>query len=1170
MRRSKRGGNGARVAPRAGAGGVGAASRGLPVDPLWFKSGVIYQLHVRSFCDSTGDGVGDFNGLISKLDYLADLGITALWLQPFYPSPLRDDGYDIADYTSVNPSYGRVEDFRQLVEEAHKRGLRVITELVINHTSDRHEWFQRARRAPKGSPERDFYVWSDTPDRYREARIIFKDFERSNWTWDPVAEQYFWHRFYSHQPDLNFDNPAVHRAVLDVCDFWMRMGVDGVRLDAIPYLYERDGTSCENLDETHGFLRKFRAHVDRHWPGRMLLAEANQWPEDAVAYFGKGDECHMAFHFPLMPRLFMALRMEDRFPIIDILDQTPPIPESCQWAMFLRNHDELTLEMVTDEERDYMYRVYASDPQARINLGIRRRLAPLLSNNRRKIELMNALLFSMPGTPIVYYGDEIGMGDNVHLGDRNGVRTPMQWSGDRNAGFSRANPQKLFLPAIIDPEYHFEALNVESQSANPSSMLWWMKRLIALRRRYPVFGSGSIRFLHPSNARVLAFVRSDGEHTILVIANLSRFVQPVEVPLGEFEGLRPVELFGKVAFPIIGKSAYFLSMGPHAFFWFLLEKPAPGEGVDVAPASVPELRVESGWEKAWQSATFRRGLERALPGIVSTRRWFMSKARGPRAVSIRERLRLPQFDRAAATSSEPTLMVATFEFAIGEPETYAIPVAMREPVAPDAVPVTPDGAAAPPAPSSPAWLRLVNPRGETREVFDALADQQIARGLLRLALTGDEVETGDSRLTGVPCGPREKPAAIAGLPMRSPGTEQSNSTVMFGDRYVFKIFRKVDRGESPEAEIGRFLTKRAKFPHVAPLAGVVELHDNGGVPRTVAVAHHLVPCQGDAWGWMLERGVKFLEGMAALPAEVAAGLLATSTPPAAGEPIVAPPGISELLSEPLDASRLLGTRTAELHAALGCDAADPAFAPEAFTPMYQRSVLQSVRNSMRNAVAAISRGMSGLSDAALPLAQAVLANENRLSAMVNAIRDRKLSGMRIRTHGDYHLGQVLHTGKDFVIIDFEGEPLKSIGERQIKRSPLRDAAGMIRSLDYAAWASLERHRQLLPGERAGPREALDRAAQLWSAWTSGAFTQAYLKRLAEAAPQLIGDDRESHDLLLRVWLLEKVCYEIVYELNSRPAWVHIPLRAAAGMLTAASASGATAGPSANSKGGGSA
>src|SRR6266576_637111 len=492
------------------------STRESVADPLWYKDAVIYELHVKTFCDSDGDGMGDFRGLIQKLDYLQELGVTAIWLLPFYPSPLRDDGYDIADYFDVNPNFGTLDDFRAFLDAAHQRNLRVITELVINHTSDQNPWFQKSRRAVAAEAGaagvidpgyKDFYVWSDTPEKFKDARIIFKDFETSNWAWDPVAKAYYWHRFYSHQPDLNFAHPAVKQAIFEAVDFWLDMGVDGLRLDAVPYLFEREGTTCENLPETHLFLKELRRHIDQKYRNRMLLAEANQWPEEAVTYFGAGDECHMAFHFPVMPRIFMSVHMEDRFPIVDILNQTPEIPANSQWTLFLRNHDELTLEMVTDEDRDYMYKVYATDPKARLNLGIRRRLTPLLGGNRRKIELLNALLFSLPGTPVIYYGDEIGMGDNFYLGDRNGVRTPMQWSADRNAGFSRANPQRLYLPVIIDPEYRYEAVNVEAQENNRHSLLWWMKRLISFRKRSKVFGRGSLEFLPSENRKVLAFVR---------------------------------------------------------------------------------------------------------------------------------------------------------------------------------------------------------------------------------------------------------------------------------------------------------------------------------------------------------------------------------------------------------------------------------------------------------------------------------------------------------------------------------------------------------------------------------------------------------------------------------------------------------------------------------------
>jgi len=544
----------------------------LEDEPLWYKDAIIYEVHVKSFLDSNGDGIGDFRGLIEKLDYLESLGVTAIWLLPFYPSPLKDDGYDVADYINIHPNYGELKDFKEFLREAHKRNIRVIIELVLNHTSDQHSWFQRSRRANPGSACRSFYVWSDTPEKYKEARIIFKDFETSNWTWNPEAKAYYWHRFYSHQPDLNYDNSRVHEAMFRVIDFWFEMGVDGLRLDAIPYLYEREGTNCENLPETYKFLEKLRAHVDSKFRNRILLAEANQPPEDAAAYLGDGNKCHMAFHFPLMPRLFMAVQMEDRFPIIHILEQTPPIPEPCQWALFLRNHDELTLEMVTEEERDYMWRVYASDPRARINLGIRRRLAPLLGNNRRKIEAMNVLLFSFPGTPVIYYGDEIGMGDNYYLNDRDGVRTPMQWSPNRNAGFSNAEPQKLYLPMIVDPEYHYETVNVENQERNLHSLLWWMKSLIAMRKRFKAFGRGSLDFLYPGNPKVIAFIRRYHDENILVVVNLSRFSQVVELNLPNHVGFVPEDVFSKSKFPIIKESPYMLTLGPYDFHWFLLQK----------------------------------------------------------------------------------------------------------------------------------------------------------------------------------------------------------------------------------------------------------------------------------------------------------------------------------------------------------------------------------------------------------------------------------------------------------------------------------------------------------------------------------------------------------------------------------------------------------------------
>jgi maltose alpha-D-glucosyltransferase/alpha-amylase len=570
---------------------------GSATDPLWFKDAIIYELHVRAFQDSNGDGIGDFPGLISRLDYLQSLGVTCLWLLPFFPSPLRDDGYDIANYVDVNPAYGTLSDFKIFLDEAHRRGMQILIELVINHTSDQHPWFQSARHAPPGSPLRDFYVWSMDNQRYKDVPIIFKDTEKSNWAWDEVAGAYYWHRFFSHQPDLNFDNPVVMEEVLKAMRFWLNMGVDALRMDAIPYLYERDGTRCENLPETHAAIKRIRAAIDEEYSSRVILAEANQWPSDVRPYFGDGDECHMAFHFPLMPRIYMALRQEDRLPITDIMAQTPAIPDNCQWALFLRNHDELTLEMVTDDERDYMYYAYSADPRMRINVGIRRRLAPLVDNNRRRIELLNSLMLSFPGTPVVYYGDEIGMGDNIYLGDRNGVRTPMQWNPDRNAGFSTAVPEKLYFPVVMDPIYGYQAVNVETQLADQSSLLHWTRNMIALRKLFQVFGRGTLEFLSPTNRKVLAYLRShtlaDGHsETVLCVANLSRFAQPAMLDLTQFSGRVPVEMLGYVPFPPITEQLYAITLTPYSFFWLELQPAAQ------APQPPIPLRDEEAAELA--------------------------------------------------------------------------------------------------------------------------------------------------------------------------------------------------------------------------------------------------------------------------------------------------------------------------------------------------------------------------------------------------------------------------------------------------------------------------------------------------------------------------------------------------------------------------------------------
>jgi maltose alpha-D-glucosyltransferase / alpha-amylase len=1081
----------------------------LPSDPLWYKTAIIYEAHVRAFCDANGDGIGDLAGLTSKLDYLQDLGITALWLLPFFPSPLRDGGYDIADYENINPAYGTMADFERLVEEAHARGIRVIIELVINHTSTEHAWFQRAPRAPPGSPERDFYVWSDTPEKYTSTRIIFKDFETSNWAWDPVAKAYYWHRFYSHQPDLNFDNPAVHEAVFSVLDFWFNRGVDGLRLDAVPYLFEREGTNCENLPETHAFLKKLRAHVDAKFQDRMLLAEANQWPVDAASYFGSGDECHMNFHFPLMPRMFMALRMEDRFPIVDILRQTPALPANCQWATFLRNHDELTLEMVTDEERDYMYKVYTEDPKARINLGIRHRLTPLLKS-RRKVELMNALLFALPGTPVLYYGDEIGMGDNVYLGDRDGVRTPMQWSSDRNAGFSRANPQRLYLPVIIDPEYHYEAINVDAQQGNQASLLWWMKRLIDLRKQHPAFGRGELEFLTPENARILAFVRDDGEERLLVVANLSRFTQYTELDLSKFVGQTPTEVFGRSQFPVITERPYPLSLGPHAFYWFSLEKPS------AEARALPKLIANTVWTEALKN---RPALATALSQYSAARRWFRGKARNRRAARVIELIEVP-------TRSQTTyFVVVEIEYQEGDPEQYLVPVAFAsgeaatnmEQASPHAVIAHID----------------VGKGGQTARglLYDSLATGEgataIMEGLRSNATLKGERGTLECRAS---TDLREAFAATDQAP-RPLRLEQSNSTVPFGDRLLLKVLRQLEPGVNAELEVGSFLSEHPTVVRVPKVLGAVTYVRKDIEPTTVALAHGYVPNEGTAWDLFLSHVEDVFDS--ALVERM----------PAPGSPLEhlldrsqldPPPELVEVASSHLRHARMLGQRTAEVHVTLA-SGQDAAFMPEAFTPMYQQSLFQGARSMLARVCETLARQRKQLPDDVRADAEALLAAHSHVENQLRTITAKLLTAVRIRSHGDLHLGQVLFTGDDFVIIDFEGEPARPLRERRYKRNPLRDVAGMLRSFSYATESSLRAGRQ-----RPQDLERLTPWARLWTKWIGAAYLQGYLG--TPGLQPLVTPDHADRRMMLDFYRLEKCIYEVSYELNNRPTWLPIPVR----------------------------
>ena len=1089
-------------------------TRGLEDDPEWYKSAVIYELHVRAFADSNGDGIGDFAGLIERLDYLADLGVTALWLLPFYPSPLRDGGYDISDYWNVHPDYGSVDDFKQFLDAAHARGMRVISELVINHTSNEHVWFQRSRSSPPGSPAREFYVWSERPDKYAEARVIFQDFEGSNWTWDPIAKAYFWHRFYNHQPDLNFDNPAVQDAILEVLDYWLGLGVDGVRLDAVPYLYEREGTNCENLPETHGFLRKLRAHVDAKFKHRMLLAEANQWPIDAAAYFGSGDECHMNFHFPLMPRLFMALHSEDAFPIVDILTQTPQIPESCQWATFLRNHDELTLEMVTDEDRDLMYRVYATEDRARINLGIRRRLFPLL-RERRRVELLNALLFALPGTPVLYYGDEIGMGDNIYLGDRDGVRTPMQWDSNRNAGFSKASPQKLYLPVIVESEFHYEAVNVAAQQGNPASLLWSMKQLIALRKRHSVLSRGRLRFLRPTNPKILAFVRENEGERILVVANLSRHAQSADLDLAEFSGDFPRELFGRSLFPEITAAPYRVTFGPHQLFWFSLEaQQAPR---DAAKGSA--LSVRGSWRNFTEEPA-RSALAERLAAYAREQRWYRSKAASLKSAVIED---VCGFDAGSAT--ELSLVLLGLELEDGTRESYFLPLRFSS------TPEPPTTGAAPSAQITEIEVKGDSAAESVRgALFDASASRELAELLLELFRTGGSVSSEAGQLTASLVKPPSS-AGTTALEPRFVPFDQSNSTILYGSQWILKLLRKVEPGTNVELEVGQFLASaepRLKVPR--PL-GRLESNSEAG-NRTLAVLSEFVENRGSAWSVTLESLFSFFERVltSSTPIQVPASPLAHAAE--SDEPT--PEVLVRLASPYFTLVNLLAERTAELHRALGRPSLEPGFGQEPFTVLHQHSIYQTAHAALARTFAQLREQLLALPVASHELARTALALESVIDDKLRKMTSSKLDVTRIRCHGDYHLGQVLFTGDDFVIIDFEGEPGRSLAERRYKRSPLRDVAGMLRSFAYAVDSALTSER-VRPEDR--PR--LAPWAEALRAWVCVEFVRTYLAGIKGQA--YAPHTPSSARTLLEFFELEKAIYEVKYELNNRPALIGIPL-----------------------------
>ncbi len=1110
-------------------------AEGLGRDPFWYKSGVIYELHVRAFSDSNGDGTGDFRGLIQKLDYLRDLGVTALWLLPFYPSPLRDDGYDIADYCSVHPMYGTLSDFKLFLKAAHDRGLRVITEIVVNHTSDQHPWFQKARRSPPGSKARDFYVWSDTGREYSDTRIIFKDVELSNWTWDPVANAYFWHRFFSHQPDLNYENPEVHKAIFKAVDFWLDLGVDGLRLDAVPYLYEREKTNCENLPETHNFLKKLRAHVDEKYSDRMLLGEANQWPEDAVSYFGqgKGDECHMAFHFPLMPRLFMGLRMEDRLPIVDILEQTPAIPETSQWALFLRNHDELTLEMVTDEERDYMYRMYAQERQARLNLGIRRRLAPLLGNDRRRIELLNALLFSLPGTPVLYYGDEIGLGENIFLGDRNGVRTPMQWSSDKNAGFSRANPQSLYLPIILDPEYHYEAVNVETQLGNQHSLLWWMRRMLALRKKWRALGEGKCEFLHPENRKILSYISRFKEETILVVANLSRFVQPVQLDLSAFKQRIPIELLGRMEFPAITDKPYFLTLGPHAFYWFSLETTSPSSGASAkaaAPGTLPLLPVESSWQRLL-AGRGKSTLESALPTYLHSQSWFNVRGRTFKSVTLKDSVPV-----SLENGGEASLAFVQADFVDGDPETYLLPITVAE------------GAEAVRVREQMGRLVIANlgfPGVETKGVlYDAVGCPAFCRALLaqirhRRRLKGDMGETEATRLAAL-----TKIADASDATEPKPGrNDQNNSTVFFGDKLVLKLFRHIEPGPHPELDMGTFLTNH-DFPNAPQLLGSLDyvVTDDR---YTLAAVTAFVPNAVDAQSHAIDALGRFFDRVATWVAQK------QDAPIASDEPVRLlkfdiPPAAEQMIGTYLESARQLGKRLGDLHLALASPAAPHPLAPESFNPHYQRGHFQALRNVIVQDFRGLQAQMNIIPPALVPIAQRTIESEQTILDFLRLVFDKPINAQRIRIHGNCHLGQVLWTGKDFYFMDFEGDPETPLSERRIKRSPLRDVAGLVRSFHFASDLALRKHveRGSVPPESIAKFEPWMR---FWNRWVSVAFLQSYFHQVDSSG--LLPRDENELRALLRAYVLYEMARELGRELAQPSDRLRIPLEGIMNLLS---------------------
>lgn len=1087
----------------------------LTDDPLWHKNAIIYEVHVKAFYDSNGDGIGDFPGLTQKLDYIQDLGVNTIWLLPFYPSPFRDDGYDISDYLDVHPDYGSMADFRHFLRSAHSRNIRVIIELVVNHTSDAHPWFQEARRAAKGSSKRNYYVWNDNDEKYGDARIIFTDTETSNWTWDPVAKSYYWHRFFSHQPDLNFKNPQVVKKLMAAMRFWLDLGVDGMRLDAIPYLCERDGTNCENLPETHDIIKQFRKEMDKRYKNRIFIAEANQWPEDAAEYFGDGDECHMAYHFPLMPRIFMALALEDRFPIVEIMKQTPEIPPNCQWAIFLRNHDELTLEMVTSKERDYMYESYASEPRAKINVGIRRRLSPLMEYNRAKIELMNALLLTMPGSPVIYYGDEIGMGDNLFLGDRNGVRTPMQWTPDRNGGFSNADPDRLFLPPVMGAITGFLSVNVESQLRNPSSLLNWTRRMIIVRKHFKAFGEGTIEFIKPANRNILVYIRTHEDVNVLCVANLSHSAQPVHIELQQFKGFTPIELLGKHAFPKISEEPYQLSLAGHGFYLFELSPKAEGPAWQKPDASIqpempviifkasPEDRRLQGLNILLNDKKRQKLMLEAILLYARHKRWFAGKNKEVAKLEA----------SLALTISQPEchdwlLTIFSWEFTDGSRQEYFVPINLVWEKEGDIK-------------HQQSWaMAKSRQQNEMGFLIDSMGSDEFCQALLRFMQQNREIALGEGKLKFSHTSLLPEDFDCFELPVKRPTFEQSHTSIFFGEKYIFKIYRKVQEGLNPELEMGRFLTEAYDFPNIARVAGSIELVRNDGGSITLGILQEYIDNQSDCWSFTLNYLERF--GKIIQPPKRAATQAEEQSPVDAHQFF-------------LSMMHKLGQRVGKMHLVLAGETSESAFKPEIISSKDWAEWGGAVEKSLLNAFEMMQTNIDSFSAEIQPKIRNMVGAKKLAIKNLRDLIPAKTGLFKTRHHGDLHLGQILLVANDFIIIDFEGEPGRPLCERGRKHSPLRDVAGIIRSFSYAA----ETARRSWCNEWPDSLIILNESAKEWEKSSRNAFLGGYLKETANC--RSVPNDEELFGRILSFLCLEKVLYELNYELNNRPDWVEIPL-----------------------------